>query len=298
MKLPNFILIGVQKAGTSAVAKSLGEHPEIFMSPMKEPGFFDFYGLHPNFCGPKDKEAYQYSKIHLQEYCQLFHSVTNEIAIGEATTWYLQSEKAPFTIKRHIPNAKLIVILRNPVDRAYSAFMHATRDNREPLQDFKEAFNLESIRVTQNWGYMWRYKSMGLYSMALKRYLSVFDKNQIKIFLYEDLCNQPQIIYRDIFNFLGVNNDFVPYYDARYNISGVPKSRVLDDVVRGKSKFKRLFKYIPKTIKKPIANYLRIKNMSKINLSIETRKELIKFFEEDILEVQELINRDLSQWLT
>lgn len=298
MVMPNFLIIGTQKAGTTALYGYLQEHPQIYMSSIKEPGFFDFEGEKVNFCGPGDDRSYRFAINDLATYQNQFQDVNNEIAIGEATTWYLQSLEAPERIKYHIPNVKLIAILRNPVDRAYSAFIHAIRDNREPVSDFARALLEEDKRIKNNWGFLWRYKHMGFYATQLKRYFEQFDRNQIRVYLYEDFKNNPTEILKDIFYFLNVDETFTPRVFTHSNISGIPKSKTLHTFLSKNNPIKSFFKpFIPYKFRKQIIDQLRLKNMVKPKCSLEVQLKLREVFREEILELQKLLQRDLSKWL-
>ena len=298
MTLPNFLIIGAQKAGTTSLYHYLEQHPQIYMSPVKEPGFFDFEGEKPNFCGPLDRNVYHHVTTTIEAYCDLFKGASNEIAIGEATTWYLYSQKAPERIRHYIPNAKLIAILRNPVDRAYSSFMHAIRDGREPLTDFAQALREEETRIERNWEYLWRYQDMGFYSVQLKRYYELFDRSKLKVYLYEDFKNNPSELLKGIFQFLGVDETFIPEVFTRLNISGNYKNKALDAFLRDKNPVKNFLKpLLPGKFRKHIANYLRTHNFDKPKCTLTVQEQLIEVFREDILILQNLIQRDLSRWL-
>lgn len=298
MKMPNFLIIGTQKAGTSALTHYLKQHPQIYMSPVKEPGFFDLEGEKQNFCGPGDQEAYSLTVTDIESYCKLFQGVTNETAIGEATTWYLQSIKAPERIHYYIPDAKLIAILRNPVDRAYSAYMHAIRDGREPLADFALALEDEDKRIRNNWGMLWRYKQMGFYSIQIKRYFEKFDRNQIRIYIYDDLNDNPTELLKDVFHFLGVEDTFMPKVFTRINISGIRQSKTIETLLDDKNLIKKILKPVfPIKLRKNLANYIRTKNYMKYDFPIEIKIQLKSIFRNDICKLQELLQRDLSKWL-
>ena len=298
MTLPNFLIIGAQKAGTTSLYHYLEQHPQIYMSPEKEPGFFDFEGEKPNFRGPGDCDTYTQVTTDLKSYCSLFQGVSHEIAIGEATTWYLYSPKAPQRIKHYIPDIKLIVILRNPVDRAYSAFMHAVRDSRETLTDFAQALDREKERIEKNWEYLWRYQDMGFYSVQLQRYFEQFDRSQIAIYLYEDLNAHPAALLKNMFQFLGVDDTYVPKVFTRLNMSGTHKNKALDAFLRENNPVKNFLKpFFPVRFRKHVANYLRIHNFDKPKYTLAVQKQLIEVFREDILVLQNLIQRDLSKWL-
>ena len=300
MTMPNFLIIGTQKAGTTALARHLQQHPQIYLSSMKEPGFFDFEGQKPDFCGPGDRELYRFVITNIEAYRQLFQGGSDEIAIGEATTWYLYSPKAAERIRQHIPNAKLIVILRNPVERAYSAFMHAIRDSRETLTDFAQALQEEETRINQNWEYLWHYKQMGFYHVQLKRYFDLFNPSQIRVYLYEDLNNNPTAIIQNICQFLNVDETLIYGSLPRRNVSGLPKNKLLDYLLKKQNfkLFKTPFKlFLSPKMRETIIVSLENRNLAKPKIPAAARSQLVKLYREDILKLQELIERDLSSWL-
>lgn len=296
--LPNFLIIGAQKAGTTALAYYLSQHPEVFMSPVKEPGFFAFEGQPPNFSGPDDHQSFRLVTTDLEQYQQLFTEVSSEKAVGEASTWYLYHPDAPYRIKHYIPDARLIAILRNPVDRAFSSYMHLIKQNREPLHSFKEALAQEEKRINAGWEYLWHYKQMGLYTDQIKRYQREFDPSQLKVFLYEDLDNFPEKILKEIFYFLGVDKEIMPPVLSRHNISGVKRSKLIANLLKDGNPIKSTLKpLLPIKFRQELANFVRVRNFKKHTCSKDIRFQLTQEFKDDIIELQELIQRDLSGWL-
>ncbi|NEO98888.1 MAG: sulfotransferase [Symploca sp. SIO2E9] len=299
MKMPNFLIIGAPKAGTSTIYDYLNQHPQIYMSPEKEPMFFAFKGEKMSFCGPgDDQDVNYYAVTDIETYCNLFKGVSNEIAIGEASTTYLYSQRAPGRIHHHLPNAKLIAILRNPVDRAYSNFLHFVRDCREPLTDFTQALEQEEIRIHNNWGYFWHYRHQGFYYGQLKRYFNTFDQGQIKVYLYEDFTANPLSLLQDIFQFLGIDETFVPDMSIRLNVSGIPKNKALNNFLREPNPIKDAIKlFLPDRLGPRLKAHLHRRNLAKPELSPEVRAEVLQVYREDLLKLQDLIERDLSKWL-
>lgn len=306
MTLPNFLIIGTAKSGTSSLHHYLKQHPQIYMSPTKETYFFALEGQKANFQGPGDQEAInRHAVTDIEGYRAQFRGVTNELAIGEAATMYLYSLMAPARIRHYVPDAKLIAILRNPADRAYSSFMHMVRDGREPLTDFAEALQEEEARIRNSWEHIWHYKRMGFYHGQLKRYFDLFDRDQIKVYLYGELETNPVGVLQDIFRFLGVDNAFVPDMTLRHNVSGVPKNKVSHAL------FNRLLNkfevanivhkpFLPKRLRQGLVANLHLlqdRNLVRGQLPTEIGQHLVRVYREDILKLQELIGRDLSRWL-
>ncbi len=299
--MPNFLLMGAPKAGTSALYAYLSQHPQVYMSPVKEPHFFMIENEKVNFQGPGDQDRFSRSVHQLGDYKNLFAGVTDEIAIGEASTTYLGSEKASRRIKKYIPEAKLIAILRNPVDAAYASFLHLIRDGNESIADFAKALAAEPERTQNNWGLMWRYQQKGFYYQQLNPYFELFDRQQIKIFIYEEFERNPELVMKDMFAFVGVDPSFKVDMATKYNVSGMPKSQTLNKLLAQSNPLKESIKLlVPPKMRSKIYSKVRVWNLSnfkKPKMSEETRRQLTDSYRDDILKLQSLIQQDLSAWL-
>jgi hypothetical protein len=292
MTMPNFLIIGAMKSGTTALYYYLEQHPQIYMSPIKEPNFF---------CSEEQENSEGNSAARLGAYQDLFRDVSGEKAIGEASHCYLYRPEAPARIQDSIPDAKLIAVLRNPVDRAYSHFLHMVRNGSEPLADFAQA-----LRVEESGGYQKSkfqdYIGRGRYYGQLKRYIDAFGRDQIKVYLYEDLSNAPVDTLQDAFRFLGVDDSFVPDVSLKRNVSGYPKHKTVDKLLRKPNPIKDALKiYLPARLRWHLSkafDELKTRNLAEPPaLQPEVRRQLIGVYREDILKLQELIHRDFSGWL-
>ena len=288
MNMPNFLVIGAAKAGSSSLYNYLKQHPQIYVNPGKGTGFFSWEGEETDFKGPGDDQ--QLLINNLEDYRSLFEGVSQD-TIGEVCTDYIYGSKDPERIYHHIPNAKLIAILRDPSDRGYSQFLGNYRDGIEPLTDFADALREEDARIANNWHYRWHYKQRGFYYAQLKRYFDRFDDRQIKVYLYEDYADHPVNLIQDIFRFLEVDDTFIPDISQRSNTAKVPKNKQLHQSLK---KFRKL---MPRG--KRVVDYLINRNLyvSKPQLSPDIRQQLIQAYREDILKLQGLIQCDLSKWL-
>jgi hypothetical protein len=303
--MPNFLIIGAAKAGTTSLYRYLEQHPQIYMSPVKEPKFFAFEGETPDYCGPGDRYANRFTITDLEAYQAQFQDTTNETAVGEASALYLYSPKAVERIQHRIPNTKLIAILRHPVDRAYSSFLHLIREEREPLNDFAQALAEEEVRIHNQWQFIWHYKTVGFYSVQLKRYFDTFSQSQIRVYLFEDLATKPIEVVQNIFQFLEVDDTFVPDLSTQYNASIVPsnkaavkKNEILHTFLTKTNPIKSILKpLLPVKQRQRLKTNLIATNLAKPTLALELRQKLLEEYREDILKLQDLIQRDLSQWL-
>ncbi len=302
MTMPNFLILGVPKAGTTALYAYLNQHPQIYMSPNKEPHFFAFEGKKPDFCGAGDDQAWTNtsSVVDLQAYQQLFQGVSQEKAIGEASTQYLYIPQTPERIQHYLPQAKMIAILRHPVERAYSHFIYMRQNCRETLTDFAQALEAEEQRIKNHWAPAWHYQQQGYYSVQLQRYFNRFHRDQIRIYLYDDWKRHPLTVFQDMLQFLDVDTRFVPDMNTRYHIiNALPKNRNLYTFLTQENPIKTaLRQLVPAQIRKPMAAKVYRKNFEKPQrLTAEMRRQFTPRFRDDILKLQDLLDRDLSHWL-
>ena len=296
---PNFIIIGAPKSATTSLYYYLKEHPKIFMPKNKEPHFFSFEGQEIQFNGPGDEKITKKMIVtDFSEYTNLFLGASRDQITGEASAMYLHSKTAPERIKEINPDVKLIAILRNPVDRAYSSFNHLKRDAREPEKDFITALHMEDERKKKNWMPIWYYREMGLYSDQLNQYFKFFNREQIHIFIYEEIISQIQTFVKELYEWLGVDADFNPTLDSKFNISGKPKSQRLHTFFRGKNNFKTLLKpFINEKARKSIQNWLINQNLkTPPPLSTKQRKTAYAYFEKDIQSLEHLLQKDFTIW--
>jgi hypothetical protein len=304
MTMPNFLLLGTMKSGTTSLYYQLKQHPQIYMSPVKAPDFFALEGRKWDFNGPKGQATANYwtsqhKTTNIEEFRTLFQGVSDEIAIGEASPSYLYRPEAPSRIKHYIPEAKLIAMLRNPADRAYSGYCYARLAGREPLNDFAQALRAEEERIQNGYDWLYHYKSFGFYYTQLKRYYEMFEPEQIRVYLYDDLKDEPIGVVRDIFRYLGVDDAFTPDTSWRFNPGGIPRNASLYRVLKKPSRVKNGAKrYLPDRWGRATWERVLSMNLTKAPpLRQEVRRELIEVFQQDILKLQDLIGRDLSGWL-
>lgn len=300
MTLPNFLIIGAAKCGTSSLYMYLREHPEIYMSPSKEPHFFSFDDESKMTKGPGD--PIHEAITDFDSYQALFDGVTDEKAIGEASTSYLYRPEAAERIHAMLPDVKMIAILRNPVDRAFSAYMHVVRDKRETAKDFADALSLEEERKAADWEPIWHFTSVGHYYEQLQRYYSLFGSQQIRVYLFEDLVNNLAAPLANIYEFLGVDSSFVPGSLMRYNASGLVRSETVQKTSEWLFSHPNPIRWvshqiIPHNWRMKFATWVRFKNLKRPEIPGEIRKQLIEQYRAEIHQLEGLINRDLSNWL-
>jgi len=296
MRMPDFLVVGAARAGTTTLHSYLHQHPEIFLPDVKEPCFFVFDGDENKYVNGK----FAFAVRDISSYEKLFLKAGRDQVTGEMSTPYLYLyEKAIKTIKKYFDASgeiKIVIMLRNPVDRAFSQYAWRVRDGREPLS-FEEAINAESERKKENYSFDYFYLDRGYYYHQLKAYIENF--RSLYLILFEDFEKDPNRILRELCLFLGVDEEFIFKNVAAQNESAVPKSKSLSRLVTTESKLKyKLWYGFPDPVRKRIRTLFSKMNAgSKISMNPETREKLVEIYREDILKLQKLIGRDLTHWL-
>jgi hypothetical protein len=299
MPTPNFLIVGAQKSGTTSMYHYLKSHPQIFLCQEKEPKYFSGQGLILPQNGPGDKRFNYVSDWN--KYLDLFQNSDLKLARGEASidTMYYHSMTIPL-IKSRLGEPKILIFLRNPVDRAYSAYTHLLREGDEVLS-FEEALASEESRIAQNWRIIWHLKRVGLYADQV----IAFQKNfrHVGIWLFEDVVENTQQTIKEVYEFLGVDPEFKdPNHGKVYNQSGVPKSSLVNRIFAIRNPVQDFISRTGMRIMTEegwikFRDNLRNRNLDRSKMKPETRQSLINYFQEDINKLAKLINRDLSIWL-
>lgn len=294
--LPDFLIVGASKSGTSSIYHYLKQHSEIFLSNIQKEGRY-FSQMEGNFSGPGDTRVDAAITRNIEQYNALFQDYNNEKAVGDISPEYLWfHEKAIPLIKSVLGNdVKIIIILRSPVERAYSGYLHFKRDKRETLS-FEEALEKEDERLQKNWIWAWQYKNSGLYYEQVKAYLDNF--RNTKVIVFDDFRENPQKVLTEICKFIGLDTDFDFDTGYKYNVSGDPKNPVLYKLETSRGMVNFIKKLVPQKAVQFLKNrFTGEKQMTRQEMNPETRKQLVEFFRDDVLKLEQLIQRDLSHWL-
>lgn len=302
-KLPDFLIIGAGKSGTTSLDNYLKQHPDVFMSPVKEPDFFAYDRID---LSTLDKDAlahYHTSITKIEDYLPLFKAAKPNQVVGETSNTYLVVEGTAETIKDYIPDVKLIAILRQPTERLYSRYLHLAREEELPSKNFEDVLDRNSIWWVRN-----DLVKEGFYHKNLSRYYNLFPKENIRVYLNEDLKKDSNAIMKDMFEFIGVEplesiNDSV-----KYNKSGFIKNKFYDKTLGHNSVIKLAVKKITPTLVynkvkdniwlQKVINNLKNRNLEQPKLDKALHQKITNdIYADDIKKLQNLINRDLSHWL-
>ncbi|SMC26491.1 Sulfotransferase domain-containing protein [Desulfacinum hydrothermale DSM 13146] len=294
MTNPNFFIIGAPKCGTTSLSAWLAEHPNIYMSPMKEPQFFNSdlqISIVPN------RYAYE----------RLFRGVkAKHAAVGEASVWYLASQVAVPRIEQELPGSRYIVMIRNPVDAAYSLHEQQLVTGNEHIKDFAAAWNLSEERevgkfVTRRCREprLLNYKNVCLFGRQLARLMDTVCKQRVLVLLLDDVKENPRREYMKVLDFLGVEDDGRQDFPAM-NTAKELRWPILYYAVRDLGHFLGIKRWLAVPELWRLVNIIIGYNnrfRPRELMSIDLREELTEYFREDIYLLQKLLERDLSPWL-
>ncbi len=295
-KVPNFLVVGAAKSGTSSLDRYLGQHPDVYMPRKKEAHYFSIPDFPETFRGPGDDGMNKETIRSQAAYEALFAGADGRTAIGESSVFYLYYPGTAERIRRWNPDMLVVMLLRNPVDRAYSAYMHLIRDGRETLS-FADSMAQEEARRSGDFEPMWLYRELGLYHDQVKRYFDEFPREQVKVVLYDDFSRDTRGAVADVFRFLGVPPDVSIDTEQRFNESGVPKSRALFDFFAKPNAIKEVFKpLVPEALRERLGNQAKSALLRRESMESAAREELTAFFAPDVERLGALLGRDLSHW--
>lgn len=275
------------------------------MSRDKEPHFLAFNESQDFISVFGDENSYEtlrtnpYPVTDEKSYQKLFKLREDFKYIGEASTLYLYSKLAPQKIYNEYdnPDLRIIMILRDPVERAYSQFLHHVREDLESTEDFSEAFKSEEARI--NNGPFWHYRKVGLYAEQVKRYYQQFDSSKILVLKFEDFKTDFDKVKQTISSFLGLQPlGEVETSEMRYNATGYPVNKSVQKVLTTLASipFKSTFKNILPSGLINAYRGVRQKNLFKPDLETEIKKELYAFFKEDIRQLEEITGMNFWEW--
>jgi hypothetical protein len=299
--LPDFLVAGVPKAGTTALHTALSRHPGLFMSPIKEPKFFLTDGPPPAGGGPGDALTYREHVWQRDRYEALFDPAPPGTLRGESTPLYLYDRAALRRVRNLIPAAKLIVVLRDPVERAHSNWTHLWSAGLEPLGDFVQACAEEERRIAAGWAYFWHYTGLGRYGTQLDYAFSLFPSEQVLVIRHRALVDNPAATLDRICAFLGVETGLATDV-PRENVTSHPEQtlahRAVSAGVRASDGLGRMLPgSTTSAATRRLERFLQRGRRERQPLSWEQRQALLPAFEEDIKLLERILGEDFSGWL-
>jgi hypothetical protein len=299
--LPDFLVAGVPKAGTTALHAALSRHPALYMSPIKEPKFFLTDGPPPAKGGPGDALTYREHVWQRDKYEKLFEQAPDNSKKGESTPLYLYDPDAMRRIQALIPDVKLVVVLRDPVERAHSNWTHLWSAGLEPESDFLRACAEEERRKAQGWASFWCYTGLGMYGQQLQHAFRLFPRDNVLVLRYRTLVDEPERALDRICGFLDVEQGILTEI-PRENVTSHPKQtlahRATSLVMRaGDTLGQRLPGDAITAATHRLERFLQRDNRQRQPLGWEQRQALLPVFADDVRLLEQVLKEDFGDWL-
>ena len=296
MPRPNLFVVGAMKAGTTTVYHHLRHHPEIFMSAVKEPQYF----IGAPTGGWQGPDAANTTSRDLAAYEQLFDGAGEARIVGEASPVYLCDPGAAAKIQAYAPDARIVAVLRQPVDRAYSAWLMKGRHGYERL-GFAEALAEEPRRIAQGWRYAWHYAALGCYAGQVERFFASVGRAHVHVAFYDDLVRDPAAVMRGIFRFLGVDDGVAPPPSVDRNPGFAVRSGGLFRWLTTPSRVREAVKPLAPSLARPLWRRVssaagRWNRMPSPPLAPDLRQRLTREWADEIRALERLLGADLARW--
>ena len=293
MAKPNLLIVGAAKSGTTSMHNYLNQHHDVFMCAPKEPHFLinKEIGIERISVGVSEKTTYE----------KLFLDGENLKYRGESSVMYLMYPEIVIPkIKEYLGNdIKIIIMLRNPVERAYSGYQHVKRYNiKEDISEFRDAWDISEERYFSNPDMTpaSRYKELGMYYKQVKSYLKNFN---VHIIIYDDYKLDIQNEMNKVFDFLDINRMEINF-DRRHMVGGWRwKNQRVKSLMTRKNPLKSFLKIIIpfKKVRKIIRTKIQDRNIADVlPISMEDEKMLKEFYKDDVRHLSKLLERDLNYW--
>nr|BFE58497.1 hypothetical protein GCM10020063_030230 [Dactylosporangium thailandense] len=302
MSLPDFLIAGVPKAGTSALHAALAPHPRLHLSAVKEPKFFLSDGPPPRRGGPGDVQTYQEHVWRRADYEALFDPAPPGALRGEATPFYLHDLDSHARIAELLPGVRIILVLRDPVDRAHSNWAHLFGAGLESEADFLRAVELEPRRVAAGWAQFWHYTGLGRYGSQLEHLLAHVERERVLLLRYRDLRDRPAETLDRVCAFLGVETGLLaeaPPENVRAFVDDTRANAVIRLALRTGGRIGHHFPLpVRKVFRTPLLGLLHRRHGSRPRVTAAQRAALLPRFADEIRKLEDVSGESYADWLS
>jgi sulfotransferase family protein len=296
------LIVGAPKAGTTALHAALARHPQVYASPVKEPKYYMCADAPPPaYAGPGDAHSQQEWVWRREDYAALFADAPDGTLRLESTPFYLYLAAARRRIAEELPEARLLVVIRDPIDRAYSNWMHLWVDGLEPIGDFAAAWHAEDERIAAGWAPFWHYQRLGRYGEQLADLFDRVDRERVLVLRYWQLVSQPVETLNRVARFLGIAEDrigTVPPDNSRPFVQPGLRTSVLGRVIRaGATAGQLLPPQVWRQASRPLVAALQQGGTrQRPRLAPEQRSALLTECLDDIARLEEVLGQSFEDW--
>lgn len=302
-RLPHFVIAGAPKAGTTALHAALATHPGLYLSPVKEPKYYLSDGRPPprgGQRGPGDAHSAQEWIWRREEYLALFDGAPAGTVRGESTPFYLYDRAAQARLARDVPGVRVVVVVRDPVDRAYSNWAHLRADGLEPEADFAAAVEREEQRIADGWAPFWHYRGLGRYGEQLRDLYTHVPRDRVFLLRYRQLVDTPRETLDRVSAFLGVAEGVahtVAPENVKPFVADTPRYRLLSRVARaGAAAGASVPPQVWRQASRPLIAALHAGRAPRPTLPVQVRRQVLAPLLPDIALLEELTGESFADW--
>jgi sulfotransferase family protein len=302
-RLPHFVIAGAPKAGTTALHAALSTHPGLHLSPVKEPKHYLTDGRPPPRSGqrgPGDAHSAREWIWRREDYLALFADAPQGAVRGESTPFYLYDRAAQARLAADVPDVKVIVVVRDPVDRAWSNWVHLRADGLEPVADFLAAVRSEERRIAEGWAPFWHYRGLGRYGGQLRDLYRHVPPDRVLLLRYRQVVDSPRETLDRVSTFLGVAPGVahaVPPENVKPYVADGVRYRALSRVARAGA---ALGAYAPprvwRQVSRPLVATLHAGRAPRPPMPVEVRREVLEPLLPDIELLEQLTGESFADW--
>ncbi|MGH8792852.1 MAG: sulfotransferase family protein [Stackebrandtia sp.] len=293
MTVPNFVIAGAARSGTTAIAEAIRAHPDAFVTQPKEPHYFAFAGRQVEFTGPYDDATINRVCVTDRDsYLALYPADGQYVALGDGSVSTLYHHKSAVSAISDVnPSMRIVLILRDPVERAFSSYQYLRARGFEPLDDFHAALRDEPRRVEAGWQHLFHYRGMSRYAESVAHFFDAFGRDQVGVWFYEDFAFDSQATVVRICEFLGLDPQRLNAQEApRVNVSGSPRSRTLQRVIQGATRSQALRSTVKSVVPFGMRERIRRANSKGSRAPDDVRRELEPGFADDVARLAALLD--------
>jgi Sulfotransferase family len=298
--IPNFLVAGAARSGTTSITETLRAHPDVFVTQPKEPHYFAYAGQPAAFTGPGDDATVNKVAVtDREQYLALYPREHDYVALGDgsvSTLYY--HEKAVPEITALNPAMRIIIVLRDPVERAFSSYQYLRARGFEPEEDFRVALREEPRRVQEGWQHLWHYTGMSYYADAVQHFLEAFGRDQVGVWFYEEVTEGGGTQFANgLYEFLGLDPARVASAEVpRVNVSGEPRSKGLQTLIQTATRHESIRRLAKAVLPFGVRERIRGANLKSTGAPADVRQELAPKFRDDLRRLSEILDRPTPGW--
>jgi hypothetical protein len=297
VRLPNLVVVGAPKCGTTSLYHYLGQHPQVYLPTRKELHYFSRRELARDTAGPGDQTVLQHLCADRAAYEAEYAAAGEQPVLGDISPSYFDFAEVAPAMRRELGDARIVILLRDPIGKAFSQYMHLVRDGRETLPFFR-ALEAEAERTRQGWSMIWRYAGSSRYAARVRRYLDAFGPERVRVYRFEDFIADPQATLTDLWTWLGIDPAVRPDTSRAFNASSRPRSRLVASLISKRSPLAAAARaLVPAGVRNRVTEAVRGLNAGAKGGVDEPSAEYLRTqFRDDVTETEALLGRPLG-WL-